>query len=93
MSIVQMVAIVQYDHIEYINIVSLLISLISIGSKSVVISYSADKKTMLFNFCCYLADIFKTFAIVAFVFGDVSNKYTFFLFDGEMLKFSIFGII
>jgi hypothetical protein len=38
MAIIQMVAIVQYDEIELINIISLMLSLISIGSKTLVLS-------------------------------------------------------
>eukprot|EP00494_Astrolonche_serrata_P023614 UN23872 len=83
MSVVQMAAIANSNKILPVNIISLLISLISISAKSVVLSYNPHRLTMLFNFCCIVADVFKTFAIIAFVFGDETGDYSFFLFDGE----------
>eukprot|EP00494_Astrolonche_serrata_P005702 UN05719 len=83
MSVVQMVAIANSNKILPVNIISLLISLVSIAAKSFVLSYNPHRLTMLFNFCCYVSDVFKTFAIIAFVFGDTSSDYNFFLFGEE----------
>merc|ERR1719285_299121 len=57
-----------------------MISLVSIGTKAIVASYSPHKPTSAFNFFCIFGDLIKFFAILCWVFRDPVDGYSHFLF-------------
>merc|ERR1719191_1037307 len=67
-SILQMVSIVIYHGHTTLNVASIIISMTSVASKNVMLSYNIDRKVFLFNFACFVGDIFNVFATVAWVF-------------------------
>ena len=58
-SIIQMVYMVTTDRATFINSISILLSVISMGSKGFMLSYSIDRTTFIFNMMCFVADLFK----------------------------------
>jgi len=67
-SILQMISIVVYHEHTTLNVVSVIISMTAVASKCVMLSYNIDRKVFLFNFACFVGDIFNVFATVAWVF-------------------------
>lgn len=67
-SILQMVAIVIYKQTNIINVVSLAISIISVSSRGLMLSYSIHRPTFVFNFTCFIADVFRVFCVVSWLF-------------------------
>jgi len=67
-SILQMISIVVYHEHTTLNVVSVLISMTAVASKSIMLSYNMDRKVFLFNFACFVGDIFNVFAVVAWAF-------------------------
>ena len=76
-SILQMIAIVYYNDNELINIVSILISLVSVSTKSMVFSYAIDLKVFLFNWLSLVTDFFGIFMLISWVFYNPTNPGTF----------------
>merc|ERR1719499_133744 len=67
-SILQMISIVVYHEHTTLNVMSVIISMTAVASKKVMLSYNIDRKVFLFNFACFVGDIFNVFATVAWVF-------------------------
>eukprot|EP00494_Astrolonche_serrata_P025101 UN25362 len=91
MSIIQIIAIVVYREAAVVNVISIMLSMVSMGTKAIIGSYSPHRATSLFNFLCIFADIFKFFTVIAWVFRDVDDGYDFFLFSG--LSFDLISLI
>eukprot|EP01084_Bolivina_argentea_P278510 475834_1 len=68
--ILQMIAIVYFNESDIISIISIIISMISIASKSLIFSAvtSINIKTMIFTWFYFVSDIFGLFFILSFVF-------------------------
>ena len=64
-SIIQLIAIVYYQDTEYINIISICISLISVATKTLVFSVAIDFRVFFFNWLSLVCDFFGVFAIVS----------------------------
>eukprot|EP01084_Bolivina_argentea_P196652 337110_1 len=70
--ILQMIAIVYFNEPNIIAIISIIISMISIASKSLIFSSvaSINIKTMIFTWFYFVADIFSILFILSFVFYE-----------------------
>ena len=64
-SIIQLIAIVYYQDTEYINVISIIISLISVSTKTLVFSVAIDFRVFIFNWLSLVCDFFGVFAIVS----------------------------
>ena len=58
-AILQMIAIVLYERANFVAIVSILLSMTSVSTKSLIFSRSIDNKVFLFNWLCACADFFE----------------------------------
>ena len=63
-----MIAIVYYDETEWLNIISILISLISVATKSLVFSQAIEFSVFIFNWLSLVTDFFGIFCILSWVF-------------------------
>jgi len=72
-SILQMIAIVYYNETEIINVVSILISLISVSTKSLVFSYAIEVKVFIFNWLSLVTDFFGIFMLISWIFYNPLN--------------------
>merc|ERR1719461_829598 len=68
--ILQTVAVITIGRATSLNILSILISIIVIASKSFLVSYSISRPTFVFNLFCITADIFGLFATATWLFHD-----------------------
>lgn len=66
-SILQMVFIVSQNSASPLNIASVLMSIISVASKSFLLSFSAHRPTFVLNICCITADIISAFATASWL--------------------------
>jgi len=73
-SVLQMVSIVVYHEHTTLNVLSVIISMTAVASKKVMLSYNIDRKVFLFNFACFVGDIFNVFATVAWVFHSADKS-------------------
>jgi len=48
--------------------------MISVASKGFMLSHSIDRRTFLFNFLCFVADVFGTFSVITWLFYTIPNK-------------------
>ena len=64
-SIIQTIAIVYFQETRILNIISIIISLTSVATKSMVFSVAIDFKVFIFNWLSLVTDIFGVFAIIA----------------------------
>ncbi len=48
------------DTISPLQLFSVIISMVSVASKGLLIAYSIDRPTFVFNFGCFVADVFKS---------------------------------
>lgn len=71
-SILQLTAIVVYNEANIVSIISILISMLSVSSKSFVLSiqFSMNIKTLFFNWFCACTDFIGIFFAVSWVFYD-----------------------
>jgi hypothetical protein len=74
--LLQMVAIVTlgFSQLSTLQLVSFLLSLISIASKSVVGSYSFHYPTFIFNIFCFITDLFAVFCLVSWLFLPITPE-------------------
>eukprot|EP00455_Lapot_gusevi_P006540 TRINITY_DN12791_c0_g1_i2.p1 TRINITY_DN12791_c0_g1~~TRINITY_DN12791_c0_g1_i2.p1 ORF type:complete len:226 (+),score=25.79 TRINITY_DN12791_c0_g1_i2:610-1287(+) len=68
-----MTYIVVYQQVGWINIFSITLSLISVASKSVLLSYCVDRATFVFNILCFVTDLFSVFVSVSLLFFIVPS--------------------
>ena len=73
-SIIQMIAIVYFQETEWINIVSILISLTSVATKSMVFSYAITFDIFIFNWLSLVSDFFGIFCVLSWVFYNPNNE-------------------
>ena len=87
-SIVQMSAMVMYRNVNILSIISILLSLLSICTKSCVISIGAaiDRLTQIFSWLCIVIDFFGIYTVISFVFDTDDDL----LFKIWIYKVSIF---
>ena len=87
-SLLQIVAIVYYQEANYVSIISILLSMFSVMSKSLVISQGIDKSTFIWTWLCLVTDFFGIFFTCTWVFYSNDN------IPGEYFGyFNIFGQI
>lgn len=63
-----MVAIVYYQEANTIAICSILLSMLSVSTKSMIFSRSIDTVTFLFNWLCCICDFYSIFYFISWVF-------------------------
>ena len=68
MSILQMIAIVDLQEPNWMNIISILLSMISVGTKSIFFSYSMNNYVFTFHWICAFVDCFGIFTSIAWSF-------------------------
>ena len=61
-SILQMIAILYYQEATTLSICSIILSMTSVASKGIILSYSMSWHSFVFNSVCFAADIFGIFA-------------------------------
>ena len=87
-SLLQIIAIVYYQEANYISIISILLSMVSVMSKSLVLSQGIDRATFIWSWLCVVTDFFGIFFTLTWVFYSNNN------IEGNFLGyFSIFGEI
>eukprot|EP01084_Bolivina_argentea_P217446 369174_1 len=87
-SLLQIVAIVVYHEANYISIISILLSMFSVMTKSLILSQGIDTYTFLWTWLCAVTDFFGIFFILTWVFYTNDSIY------GEYWGyFNIFGYI
>eukprot|EP01084_Bolivina_argentea_P310325 536961_1 len=76
-AILQMCSIVIYNETNIISILSILISLLSVASKSFVFSMGSatNIKQLLFNWLCAVTDFFGIFFVVCWVFYEPNDDH------------------
>lgn len=80
-SILQMVFIVVFNEYHWLNVVSITISMVSVASKGLIMSYCIDRPTFIFNFLCCVSDVFGVFCIASWIFftlPDAEDLYNIF---------------
>jgi len=73
-SMLQIVAIVYYQEANYISIISILLSMFSVMTKSLILSQGIDKWTFIWTWLCAVTDFFGIFFILTWAF--YSNIFT-----------------
>ena len=75
-SILQICAIVIYNEANIVSIISILISMLSVSSKTFILSiqFSMNIKTLLFNWFCCVTDFIGIFFAVSWVFYDTESE-------------------
>ena len=87
-SLLQIIAIVYYQETNYISIISILLSMLSVMSKSLVLSQGIDKSTFIWTWLCVVTDFFGIFFTLTWVFYSHDSIH------GDFLGyFNIFGEI
>ena len=87
-SLLQIIAIVYFQEANYISIISILLSMFSVMSKSLILSQGIEKYTFIWTWLCVVTDFFGIFFTLSWVF--YTNDYI----HGDFLGyFSIFGEI
>ena len=71
-----MIAIVYFDETELINIISILISLLSVATKSLVFSQAVEFSAFIFNWLSLVTDFFGIFCILSWVFYNPTDPQT-----------------
>eukprot|EP01083_Nonionella_stella_P163472 538142_1 len=93
-SIIQMTAIVYYQEAHAVAIISILISMLSVSSKSLIFSRSIDPLTFIWNWLCCVCDFFGIFFTIAWVFYNPHNDGTLSSTDDTIFGgFSLIGQI
>lgn len=87
MSILQMIFILIDGNPSYINVISFVLSMLSVCAKSITFSYAVDKYVFLFNWLCTFIDAFSIYSICAWVFFD---QNPFFVFNGARESSTLF---
>ena len=71
-----MIATVYFDETELINIISILISLLSVATKSLVFSQAVEFCAFIFNWLSLVTDFFGIFCVLSWVFYNPTNPQT-----------------
>jgi len=69
-SILQIVALMFYKHVTPLSIYSIISSMTSVAIRGVMVSYSLNRATFVFNIVCFAADIFNIFSCFSWAFWD-----------------------
>lgn len=80
MAIIQMVYIVEYQEPTILNLISFILSIMSVCAKSITFSYAVDYYVFAFNFLCPFVDAFAIFTIFSWVLFD---RNPFFMFNSD----------
>eukprot|EP01084_Bolivina_argentea_P255195 429150_1 len=67
-AILQIVAIIYYQHTNYIYVISLLLSIFSVILKSLIFSRGTEKYTLIWTWLCVITDYFGVFFIITWLF-------------------------
>eukprot|EP01083_Nonionella_stella_P156659 507573_1 len=87
-SLLQIIAIVYYQEANYISVISILLSMFSVISKSLILSQGIEKYTFIWTWLCVVTDFFGIFFTLTWVFYSHDSIH------GEFLGyFNIFGQI
>lgn len=79
-SILQMIGLVVNRDTGLLEVVSLAISLVSVGSRGLLLSYSLSRVVFVFNFVAFIADLFGFFCIISWLFLPDTGS-SFFIVD------------
>ena len=79
-SLLQIVAIVIYQETNYISIISILLSMFSVMTKSLILSQGIEKYTFIWTWLCVVTDFFGIFFTLTWVFY-FSDAITLFAFE------------
>ena len=72
-SILQLIALMVLSNASYVNIASILISMISVSSKAIVFSYAPKRSLFVFNWLCFVTDFWGIFCVVTWLFVDLQH--------------------
>ena len=72
-SILQLIAMVYFEQTNYVAVLSIVLSMTSIMSKSLALSQGVEWKSYLFCWLCVCTDFFSIFFIVSWIF--LSNQH------------------
>ena len=87
-SLLQIIAIVYYQEANYISIISILLSMFSVMSKSLILSQGVEKYTFIWTWLCVVTDFFGIFFTLTWVFYTNDNIH------GDLFGyFNIFGAV
>ena len=87
-SLLQLTAIVYYEEANYVSIISILLSMFSVMTKSLILSQGTEKYTFIWTWLCVVTDFFCIFFTLTWVFYADDNIH------GDFLGyFNIFGQI
>ena len=87
-SLLQIIAIVYFQEANYISIISILLSMFSVMTKSLILSQGVEKYTFIWTWLCVVTDFFGIFFTLTWVFYTNDNIH------GDFLGyFNIFGAI
>eukprot|EP01083_Nonionella_stella_P220767 789499_1 len=87
-SLLQIIAIVYYQEANYISVISILLSMFSVISKSLILSQGIEKYTFIWTWLCVVTDFFGIFFTLTWVFYSHNSIH------GEFLGyFNILGQI
>jgi len=93
-SILQMVAILYYQEATPLSICSIILSMTSVASKGIIMSYSMNWHSFVFNCLCFAADIFGIFASLSWVFyKSVSDTDSGFVNDDAFAQIWFYQLV
>ena len=62
-----------YEEVSMLSIVSVILSIVSVSSKSILFCYSTDKIVTIFNMLCFISDTIGVFACTSLAFIRTNN--------------------
>eukprot|EP01083_Nonionella_stella_P233726 823201_1 len=87
-SLLQIIAIVYYQEANYVSIISILLSMFSVITKSLILSQGVEKYTFIWTWLCVVTDFFGIFFTLTWVFYSHDSIH------GDFMGyFNIFGQI
>lgn len=67
-SVIQIIAMLTSGKYPLFNVASLALSIISVASRGLLLSYSIHRPTFVFNFLCFITDLVRVFCVVSWLF-------------------------
>jgi len=75
-SILQFVALLCYKNVTTLSLYSIISSMTSVAIRGVMVSYSLNRATFIFNIACFTADIFNIFSCFSWAFWDADILFS-----------------
>ena len=81
---------VYYEEINYISIVSIILTILSILTKSLIFIQGMDCKTLLFTYLCFITDFIGVYFVISWIFYSnqlllLKLKYSIFTLDWNII--------